>query len=128
MYRGKSGAFIHYTRPSDLEADLPYWKQAYVHVAHPAGEQELVRRIQNRDIRVRRWRVQRVGEQVVVEDVLVALEIAGERIERALGKAQVAHIDGIAAVAEVAEAEIIKKLARVAGRGGGHRAKMGGAK
>src|ERR1700761_7727493 len=69
-----------------------------------------MRRVQHRDIRDGSRRVKRIRKQIIVKDILIAPEAGGERVCSAFREPQAAHIQWVAAVSEVAEAEIIKQF------------------
>ena len=75
-----------------------------------------MRRSRNAHRRSRSRRVQRIGQQVVIPEILVPAKQHSKVIPLVLVDAQAGHVVRIAAVAEVAEAEIVEQEAVVVHR------------
>ena len=75
-----------------------------------------MRALQNRNRGIRERWIQRVAQQIVVKDVLVAPEIGVEVVQRSFEHPQVADVVWIAAIAVVAEGKIVEQQSFVRGR------------
>src|SRR5271154_3540885 len=64
----------------------------------------------------RRCRIQRIGEQVVVPEILVPAKQHAKVVPFILVEAQASHVIGIAAIAKVAEVEVVEQEAIVVER------------
>ena len=82
-------------------------KQDQVVVIHPARGQHFMRRVRDVDERV--GRIKRIGQQVIVPDVLVTPEAAVEVVPFVLGDPQAGCVFGIPAPAETAHKKIVEQ-------------------
>lgn len=96
---------------TDKKAKLPLRQQRQVEIVHPAPEVHAVRRIIDRNCgeRVRaRW-VQRIGQQVVIEVILVAPKRGAEVEYSAPGSAQAGGVARVPAPAKALKVQIVEQ-------------------
>ena len=95
-------ALVDVLEVAKTRADLREWRQREVYVRHAAQGVIEVGRVEYWDVRRRRRRNQRIGQQVVIKVLTIAAEASLEVIDFALGDVHKCAVNGISAVAEAA--------------------------
>src|SRR6185312_1142677 len=107
--RAECAAIVRIVRVTETQTDRRLIEQSQIEIAHVSRGLEQMWRDRIRNVRVRILRIQRISQQIVIEEILIATEVSLKVVESPFLDLQPSKVIGIAAIAEVGERQIVEQ-------------------